>query len=75
MGLHAYFNLWCEARAGWRTFSRRRTAVHKISTLETVTEANSLDDVCAICFHELSSSGTNQVLHFIILLFVVKLSI
>lgn len=61
VALHAYFNLWCEARAGWKTFSRRRTAVHKISSLQTVTSLEQLDDVCAICFHELRPSGSNQV--------------
>lgn len=61
VGLHAYFNLWCEARVGWKIFTRRRTAVAKIATLETVIELNELDDVCAICFHELkpSTSGSN----------------
>ncbi|XP_046643496.1 protein TRC8 homolog [Daphnia pulicaria] len=61
VGLHAYFNLWCEARVGWKIFTRRRTAVHKISTLETVNELDKLDDVCAICFHDLKPSGPNNV--------------
>lgn len=53
VGLHAYFNLWCEARVGWKIFTRRRTAVHKIATLQTVVRLEELEDVCAICFHEL----------------------
>lgn len=61
VGLHAYFNLWCEARVGWKIFTRRRTAVHKIATLETVNELDKLDDVCAICFHDLKPSGPNNV--------------
>ncbi len=60
VGLHAYFNLWCEARVGWKIFTRRRTAVHKIATLETVDQPDTLDDVCAICFHDLKPSGQNN---------------
>lgn len=57
MGIHAYFNIWCEARAGWGVFMKRRTAVHKISSLpEASTEQlQQFDDVCAICY---------QVKHF-----------
>ena len=62
VGLHAYFNLWCEARAGWKIFTRRRTAVHKIATLETVENLDQLDDVCAICFHDLKSNGSVNVI-------------
>ena len=61
VGLHAYFNLWCEARAGWNVFNRRRTASEKISVLETVTAFDDIDDVCAICFNELKPSTTNEV--------------
>ena len=61
VGLHAYFNLWCEARVGWKIFNRRRTAVHKIATLETVSQFDKLDDVCAICFHDLKPNGSNNV--------------
>lgn len=52
MGVHAYFNIWCEARAGWAVFMKRRTAVHKISALPEATEQQLLvfDDVCAICY-------------------------
>lgn len=52
MGVHAYFNIWCEARAGWAVFMKRRTAVHKISALPEATHQQLLqfDDVCAICY-------------------------
>lgn len=52
MGIHAYFNIWCEARAGWAVFMKRRTAVHKISSLPEANEhqLRTLDDVCAICY-------------------------
>lgn len=59
VGLHAYFNLWCEARVGWNTFTRRRTAVHKIATLDTVSNSVQIDDVCAICFNDLRTTSPN----------------
>ena len=33
MRIHAYCNIWCEAKAGWQTFIKRRTAVTKINSL------------------------------------------
>jgi len=62
MCIHAYFNIWCEARAGWGVFMKRRTAVHKISSLPEATAAQLLkfDDVCAICY---------QVRYFLIFIF------
>lgn len=52
MCIHAYFNIWCEARAGWSVFMKRRSAVHKISALPEATPAQlqAFDDVCAICY-------------------------
>lgn len=56
MGIHAYFNIWCEARAGWAVFMKRRTAVHKISSLPEATQQQlqQFDDVCAICYQVIS---------------------
>lgn len=58
MGIHAYFNIWCEARAGWGVFMKRRTAVHKISSLPEAShqQLQQFDDVCAICY-QVSSVG------------------
>lgn len=52
MCIHAYFNIWCEAREGWTVFMKRRSAVHKISTLPEATpdQLQDFDDVCAICY-------------------------
>lgn len=66
MGIHAYFNIWCEARAGWAVFMKRRSAVHKISSLP---EANynqlvTLDDVCAICYQVRTLSRKNWRINF-----------
>nr|CAD7200372.1 unnamed protein product [Timema douglasi]CAD7417224.1 unnamed protein product [Timema poppensis] len=66
MCIHAYFNIWCEARAGWSVFMKRRTAVNKINSLP---EANAeqlhrLDDVCAICYQEMKSAKITRCNHY-----------
>lgn len=66
MGVHAYFNIWCEARAGWSVFMKRRTAVNKIESLPEASEAQlaSLDDVCAICYQEMKSAKITRCSHY-----------
>lgn len=66
MGIHAYFNIWCEARAGWAVFMKRRTAVHKISSLPEANEhqLRTLDDVCAICYQEMTSAKITRCRHY-----------
>lgn len=66
MCIHAYFNIWCEARAGWVVFMKRRTAVHKIESLPEADEAQlqRLDDVCAICYQEMRSAKITRCKHF-----------
>ncbi|XP_075148711.1 TRC8 ring finger protein isoform X2 [Haematobia irritans] len=66
MCIHAYFNIWCEARAGWSVFMKRRSAVHKISTLPEATPAQlqAFDDVCAICYQEMHSAKITRCRHF-----------
>ncbi|MEE6518598.1 hypothetical protein FKM82_029700 [Ascaphus truei] len=59
MCLHAYFNIYLQAKNGWKTFMNRRTAVKKINSLPEVkgSELMEIDDVCAICYHEFHSSA------------------
>ncbi|XP_022226186.2 protein TRC8 homolog isoform X2 [Drosophila obscura] len=66
MCIHAYFNIWCEARAGWSVFMKRRSAVHKISSLPEATPAQlqAFDDVCAICYQEMYSAKITRCRHF-----------
>uniref|UniRef100_A0AAG5CR87 RING-type domain-containing protein n=1 Tax=Anopheles atroparvus TaxID=41427 RepID=A0AAG5CR87_ANOAO len=66
MGIHAYFNIWCEARAGWGVFMKRRTAVHKISSLPEATTAQlrQFDDVCAICYQDMTSAKITRCNHY-----------
>ncbi|XP_044742713.1 protein TRC8 homolog [Chrysoperla carnea] len=66
MCIHAYFNIWCEAKAGWSVFMKRRTAVNKINSLP---EANleqlvKLNDVCAICYQEMKNAKVTKCKHY-----------
>ena len=66
MCIHAYFNIWCEARNGWTVFMKRRTAVNKINSLPEATEEQLVkhDDVCAICFQALHSAKITKCNHY-----------
>ena len=66
MCIHAYFNIWCEARNGWTVFMKRRTAVNKINSLPEASEdqLQKHDDVCAICFQALHSARITRCNHY-----------
>lgn len=66
MCIHAYFNIWCQAKEGWKVFMKRRTAVHKINLLPeaTQTQLEDLDDVCAICYQNLTSARITHCNHY-----------
>ncbi|XP_066586647.1 protein TRC8 homolog [Prorops nasuta] len=66
MCIHAYFNIWCEAKAGWSVFMKRRTAVNKINSLPEakVEQLRMLDDVCAICYQEMRSAKVTRCNHY-----------
>lgn len=66
MCIHAYFNIWCQAKDGWRVFINRRRAVSRIAALDEATkeqlEAHS--DVCAICYQDLKTARITKCRHF-----------
>ncbi|KAG7173119.1 TRC8-like [Homarus americanus] len=66
MCIHAYFNIWCEARNGWTVFMKRRTAVNKINSLPEATpeQLNDHDDVCAICYQGLHTARITKCNHY-----------
>lgn len=66
MCIHAYFNIWCDAKAGWSVFMKRRTAVKKIDSLPEADkdQLRALDDVCAICYQEMQSAKITKCKHF-----------
>ncbi|KAF6734257.1 E3 ubiquitin-protein ligase RNF139 [Oryzias melastigma] len=59
MCLHAYFNIYLQAKNGWKTFINRRTAVKKINSLPELRgdQLRDIEDVCAICYQEFVSSA------------------
>lgn len=59
MCLHAYFNIYLQAKNGWKTFINRRTAVKKINSLPEIKGAQlrDIEDVCAICYQEFAASA------------------
>lgn len=59
MCLHAYFNIYLQAKNGWKTFMNRRGAVKKINSLPELkgAELRAIGDVCAICYQEFTASA------------------
>uniref|UniRef100_UPI00358FE79F E3 ubiquitin-protein ligase RNF139 isoform X1 n=2 Tax=Myxine glutinosa TaxID=7769 RepID=UPI00358FE79F len=59
MCLHAYFNIYLQAKSGWKTFMNRQTAVRKIGLLPELTgkELREIGDVCSICYQEFTTSA------------------
>nr|CAH7746034.1 unnamed protein product [Callosobruchus chinensis] len=66
MCIHAYFNIWCDAKAGWSVFMKRRLAVNKIESLPEAEkeQLRLLDDVCAICYQEMQTAKITRCKHF-----------
>ncbi|CAL8293027.1 unnamed protein product [Merluccius merluccius] len=59
MCLHAYFNIYLQARNGWTTFVSRRSAAQKIAALPEARGGalRDVEDVCAICYQEFGGSA------------------
>ena len=51
---------------GWKTFIKRRHAVHKINSLPEASEEQlrNFDDVCAICYQDLTSARITRCNHY-----------
>ncbi|XP_061439606.1 RING finger protein 145-like isoform X2 [Rhineura floridana] len=64
--IHCYFNVWLRAQSGWKSFLLRREAAKKIRLLPRATrgQLEGHDDVCAICFQELTLAVIMQCGHF-----------
>ncbi|XP_002742350.1 E3 ubiquitin-protein ligase RNF139-like [Saccoglossus kowalevskii] len=66
MCIHAYFNIWQQAKSGWKIFMNRRTAVKKINSLPeaTLDQLSDRNDVCAICYQDLITARITPCNHF-----------
>lgn len=63
--IHCYFNVWQRLQQGWKSFLLRLEAAKKISALpEASQEQLQLhNDVCAICYAEMTSARTTYCNH------------
>lgn len=66
ISIHAYFNIWTQAKEGWKIFSKRRKAVSKLDMLRDATpeQLSQLNDVCAICYQELTNAKITLCNHY-----------
>ncbi|XP_076372189.1 protein TRC8 homolog [Tachypleus tridentatus] len=66
MCIHAYFNIWLQAKSGWKVFMKRQSAVKKINSLPEASEdqLRNFDDVCAICYQELNNARITRCNHY-----------
>lgn len=66
MCIHAYFNIWCEAKSGWSMFMKRKTAVKKIDTLPDArtSDLENLRDVCSICYQQMRTAKITTCKHY-----------
>lgn len=64
--IHSYFNVWLRAQSGWRSFLLRQEAAKKINSLPKATteQLEQHNDVCSICFQEMSSAVITYCGHF-----------
>ncbi|XP_062325067.1 RING finger protein 145 [Osmerus eperlanus] len=64
--IHSYFNVWLRAQSGWKSFLLRQEAAKKIKSLPRATaqQLEQYNDVCAICFQEMSSAVITYCGHF-----------
>jgi len=63
--VHAYCNIWSEARKAWEIFWKRRTASDKVTSLRDATPEEIIknDDVCPICYMNMTSAKLTRCQH------------
>ncbi|OQR73912.1 protein TRC8-like [Tropilaelaps mercedesae] len=63
---HAYFNVWTQAKQGWANSVRRREAGRRLAEFRRATpeQLANLNDVCAICHHDMDSAVVTECEHF-----------
>ncbi|XP_067347862.1 RING finger protein 145-like isoform X2 [Channa argus] len=64
--VHSYYNVWLRAQLGWQSFLLRRDAVNKIKSLPTAsnTQLEQYNDICAICYQDMSNAVITPCSHF-----------
>lgn len=64
--IHCYFNVWQRLQSGWKSFLLRWEAVKKVESLPLATEEQLKDhnDVCAICYQEMTVARVTSCNHY-----------
>ncbi|XP_068228294.1 RING finger protein 145-like [Palaemon carinicauda] len=64
--IHFYFNVWQRLQQGWKSFLSRLEAAKKISALPEASpqQLEAYNDVCAICYAEMTSARITHCYHF-----------
>ncbi|XP_064631388.1 RING finger protein 145-like [Lineus longissimus] len=64
--IHFYFNVWQRLQTGWKSFLLRRKAVQKIESLPLASpeQLEECNDLCAICFQEMTCAHITPCKHF-----------
>ncbi|XP_063611519.1 RING finger protein 145-like [Penaeus indicus] len=64
--IHCYFNVWQRLQQGWKSFLLRLEAAKKISALPeaSVEQLQNYNDVCAICYAEMSTARITHCQHY-----------
>ncbi|KAL4631269.1 RING finger protein 145-like [Arapaima gigas] len=64
--VHSYYNVWLRAQLGWQSFLLRRDAVDKIKSMPTATsqQLEQHNDICAICYQDMTSAVITPCSHF-----------
>lgn len=63
---HGYFNVWSQAKQSWTNSVRRQEASRRLAEFRRATpeELSRLNDVCAICHHEMEMAIVTDCEHF-----------
>ena len=66
MCIHAYYNIWQQARVGWDKYKKRRQSVNKIDSMSDASPAQleRYQDVCSICYNDLATAKVTVCHHF-----------
>jgi len=66
ISIHAYFNIYTQAKDGFKVFNKRRKAVSKLDLLKDATpeQLSKFNDVCAVCYQELTTAKITLCNHY-----------
>lgn len=63
IAMHSYFNVWQRGQNGWNSFLLRMKASKRVKSLPKA-DPQELEDVCAICYEEMTSACVTPCRHY-----------